>query len=272
MSAEDYYYQGEINMKKITSLALAALLAVSLSYAVSAEAVSTDIKNGTPTLDGELDEIYTQSASYKLDNFGFYTWGDGSADNTSNATAYFLWDSDYLYICVTADDKTPSSAKGAGENNWQNDAAELWFLDEDLKFKIHAAADGNFFLGGDADGAVAWDKGIEGAKHSAKMTGSGWTVEVALPMNSLKAGKEFGFALQINDIYSPDYAASGAASGTQAPENTTMKLVADKVEVPAAAEEPAADDASSAATADMGIIASVSALAASALVIFRKKH
>ena len=44
-------------MKKITSLALAALLAVSLSYAVSAEAVSTDIKNGTPVLDGELDEI-----------------------------------------------------------------------------------------------------------------------------------------------------------------------------------------------------------------------
>ena len=64
-------------MKKITSLALAALLAVSLSYAVSAEAVSTDIKNGTPVLDGELDEIYTQSASYKLDNFGFYAWGDG---------------------------------------------------------------------------------------------------------------------------------------------------------------------------------------------------
>ena len=157
-------------MKKITSLALAALLAVSLSYAVSAEAVSTDIKNGTPVLDGELDEIYTQSASYKLDNFGFYTWGDGSADNTSDATAYFLWDSDYVYICVVADDKTPSSAKDAGDNNWQNDAAELWFYDDDMTFKIHAAGDGNFFLGGDKDGAVAWDKGFEASKHSAKMT------------------------------------------------------------------------------------------------------
>ena len=262
-------------MKKITSLALAALLAVSLSYAVSAEAVSTDIKNGTPVLDGELDEIYTQSASYKLDNFGFYTWGDGSGDNTTNATAYFLWDSDYLYICVTADDKTPSSAADAPEINWQNDAAELWFVDDDMTFKIHAAGDGNFFLGGDKDGAVAWDKGFEDSKHSAKMTDKGWTVEVALPMNKLKAGKEFGFALQINDIYSPDYAAAGAASGTQTPENTTMKLVADKVEVPAAAEKPAADDASSAssvATADMGIVASAVALAASALVIFRKKH
>ena len=259
-------------MKKITSLALAALLAASLSYAVSAEAVSTDIKNGTPTLDGELDEIYTQSASYKLDNFGFYTWGDGDADNTSDATAYFLWDSDYVYICVVADDKTPSSAADAPENNWQNDAAEMWFVDDDMKFKIHAAADGNFFLGGDADGAVAWEKGIEGAKHSAKMTDNGWTVEVALPMNKLKEGKAFGFALQVNDIYSSDYAAAGAASGTQTPEDTTMKLVADKVEAPAAPAETTTEEAASVATADMGIIASVSALAASALVIFKKKH
>ena len=260
-------------MKKITSLALAALLAVSLSYAVSADAVSTDIKNGTPVLDGELDEIYTQSASYKLDNFGFYAWGDGDADNTSDATAYFLWDSDYVYVCVVADDKTPSSAADAPENNWQNDAAEIWFADDGYTFKIHAAADGNFFLGGDADGAVAWDKGFEAAKHSAKMTDKGWTVEVALPMNRLKEGKEFGFALQVNDIYSSDYAAAGVASGTQTPDQTTMKLVADKVEAPAAETETApADDTASASTADMGVIASVSALAASALVLFRKKH
>ena len=168
-------------MKKITSLALAALLAVSLSYAVSAEAVSTDIKNGTPVLDGELDEIYTQSASYKLDNFGFYAWGDGSADNTSDATAYFLWDSDYLYICVTADDKTPSSAADAPENNWQNDAAEMWFVDDDMTFKIHAAGDGNFFLGGVGQGRRGFKaqreddrQGLDSRGRSPDEQAEGW--------------------------------------------------------------------------------------------------
>lgn len=254
-------------MKKAVVLILAAMLAASLSTAVSAEAVSTDIKNGTPVLDGALDDIYTESASYKLERKGFYCWGSGSADNCGDATAYFLWDSDYLYVCVVADDSTPSSAP---DESWQNDAAEIWFVDEGLTFKVHAAADGKLWLGTDKDGKVAWSKGFEGATSKAVMGKDGWVVEVALPMNALKAGKEFGFALQVNDIYAPDKA-NGAASGTQTPDQTTMKCVADKVVAKVAEPEPETVD-SAAQTSDMGIAASVLALAASALVIFKKKH
>lgn len=254
-------------MKKTISLALAALLAAALSSAVSAEAVSTDIKNGTPVLDAKLDEIYTQSASYKMGTPAFYTWGDGSADNYSDGTAYFLWDNDYLYVCVVTKDSTPGSSADGG---WQNDAAELWFNEEDLTYKVHAAADGKFWLGADADGAVAWKKGFEGAKSAAKRTSDGWVVEVALPMNDLKAGKTFDFGLQINDIYSDDYAAGGVASGNR--NDTTMKLVADKVEAPKT-EDPKKDDgAASADTFDMGAAAAIAAIVSAAGYAIAKKH
>ena len=253
-------------MKKVASFILAAMLASTLTATVSAKAVSTDIKNGTPVLDGKLDDIYKESASFTLENKGFYMWGNGVKDQCGDATAYFLWDSKYLYICVVADDSTPSSAADA---QWQNDAAELWFVDEKLTFKVHAAADGKFFLGKDKDGKVAWDKGFDGATSKAVMGDKGWVVEVALPMNDLKAGKEFGFDLQVNDIYAPDKA-NGAASGGQNPADTTMKCVADKVV--AKVEKPAAKPDTAAKTADMGIIASIAAMAASAAVVLKKKH
>ena len=255
-------------MKKTISLALAALLVAALSSAVSAEAVSTDIKNGTPVLDGQLDEIYTQSASYKLDNFAFYSWGDGDEDNHSDATTYFLWDDNYLYVCTVAQDSTPGSNADAG---WQNDAAEMWFNDEDLVFKIHAAADGTFFLGGDRDGAVAWKKGFEASQSKATRTKDGWVVECAFPMNDLKAGKEFGFSLQVNDIYSDDYAAAGVASGSQGGEGATMKLVADKVEAPKT-DVKTDDGAASADTFDMGAAAAIAAIVSAAGYAIAKKQ
>ena len=65
-------------MKKALSLVLAIVLVMALSVAASATTFSsTQIKNGTPVVDGVLDEIYTQSASASLDTMGFYCWGDG---------------------------------------------------------------------------------------------------------------------------------------------------------------------------------------------------
>lgn len=270
-------------MKKALSLILAILTVMALSVAASATTFSsTQIKNGTPVVDGVLDDIYTQSASASLDTMGFYCWGDGSADNCGAATAYFLWDSDYLYICVIAEDDTLAS--GGPDCGWQNDAAELWFVDEDLKFKVHAASDNNFFLGGDADGDVPWDKGFDASKHAAVLGDDGWVVEVALPMNDLSAGKSFGFDLQINDIYSADYSASGAASGSQKPEDYTLECVAEKVvlpepetEAPAETEAEVVDVADEIAllapkTFDATIIAAVAAIVSAAGYAVSKKH
>lgn len=162
----------------------------------------------------------------------------------------------------------------------------MWFIDEDLKCKIHAAADGNFFLGGDGDGAVAWEKGFDASKHAAVQNDDSWVIEVALPMNDLAAGKSFGFDLQVNDIYSSDFAAAGAASGSQKPEEYTLECVADKVvmpepetEAPAAETEAEVVEAAAAETTvaapqtfDAAIIAAVAAIVSAAGYAVSKKH
>lgn len=64
-------------MKKALSLVLAIVLVMALSVAASATVVNGKILNGTPVVDGALDEIYLQSASYTLDKDWVYAWGDG---------------------------------------------------------------------------------------------------------------------------------------------------------------------------------------------------
>ena len=84
-------------MKKLASLLMAGLLAVAMIAPAAAD--STKVLNGTPVVDGELDEIYLQSAEQTLGNPAFYKWGfEGEADLA--AKAYFLWDADYLYVAV----------------------------------------------------------------------------------------------------------------------------------------------------------------------------
>ncbi len=266
-------------MKKLFALLLVAILAVLMLIPVSAAPVSTDILKGTPLVDGTLDDIYMQSASYELDNLGFYIWGDGAMAADAAATAYFLWDTSYLYLAVVVTDSTIFSPEVG--DVWQNDAAEVWFLDEEMKFKIHSAADGTFFLGADADGATPFV--FENTIHAVKIDGNRYIVEMALPMNNLAAGKTFGFSLQVNDIFSTDASAAGTASGLQSAEFvftcTAAEVVLPVVETEApVTEAPAAEEAApvvvtaAAQTADVtGIVILVSVVALAGAVISRRK-
>jgi len=166
---------------------------------------------GTPKLDGVLDSIYLRSNVNTIKNdLVNYAWGGAAVQDFSDAASYFLWDENYLYVCTVNTDSTRVNL--TGEKDWKNDAAEMWFIDEDLRYKIHAAADGNFFLGGDGDGETAFD--FADAKSAAAYTEDGWCVEVALPLNNLKIGREFSYSLQVNNVINDD-ASAGSASGSQ---------------------------------------------------------
>jgi hypothetical protein len=270
-------------MKKALSLIFAVVLAMTMSLTAFATVENGKILNGTPVVDGVLDDIYTQSAHFVCDMVAVYPWGNGDLANESPANAYFLWDADYLYICIVGVDNTPFSDP---EKSWMNDAAEMWFSDEGLKFKVHAAADGTFFLGTDGDAKVAWTAGFDASKSVAVQTDEGWVVEVALPMNNLAAGKTFDFTLQVNNVYDSEKA-NGIAVGSQDPTNT-FECVADQVTLPEAeTEAPAETEAvveeaveetvvapveTAPQTFDAGIIAAVCAVVSAAGYAVAKKH
>ena len=255
-------------MKKLASLLMAGLLAAAMIVPASA-AGANEILKGTPELDGVLDDIYTQSAVYTItEDKVNYAWGDADIQDFSNAASYFLWDDNYLYICTVNADDTPVAL--TGEKTWMNDAAEMWFIDEGLHHKIHAAADGNFFLGGDKDGQTPYD--FAGAKSVANYTDDGWCIEVALPMNGLAAGKEFSYTLQVNNCLD-DGAAAGSASGSQLADYG-MKCVAEEVVLPEpeTVAEAVEEVVAAPQTFDAGVIAAVAAVVSAAGYALSKKR
>ena len=161
-----------------------------------------------------------------------------------------------------------------GDKGWQNDAAEMWFIDEGLLHKIHAAADGNFFLGSDKDGKTPYD--FSGAKSVATYTDDGWCVEVALPMNDLTVGKEFSYSLQVNNCI--DGIDAGSASGSQKADYA-LKCVAEEVVLPEPETEPevvetavAEDVAVAPQTFDISVAAAIAAVVSMAGYAFSKKR
>ena len=198
-------------IKHIVTIALFALLTCSVQFPVSAAQVSGEVLYGTPVLDGVMDELYTASASFELDNPNFYVWGDCTGTETT-AKGYFLWDENYLYYAVEVQDATPATA--GPEAGWQDDCVEMWFMDEYITYKVHTASSGRHFLGADADGKTPYD--FSASQAFATATDTGYVVEVALPFNKLAADRTFSVALQVCDITSDD-PANGTAHGQQVP-------------------------------------------------------
>ena len=198
-------------MKKFLAILAGVLMSAALMVSASA-AEPNEILKGTPTLDGQVDEIYLQSAKYTIteDHLG-WAWGGALLQPYDGAASYFLWDDDYLYICTVNKDDTPTSL-AFEPKTWQNDAADMWFGDEELRYKIHGAADGTFEVGGDGDGRTPYD--FAGAKIASEFTDDGWCVEVALPINDRVAGREISYGLQVTNILD-ELALEGSTSGKQ---------------------------------------------------------
>jgi len=259
------------NIMKKFAIALVILMLCTLVVPVSADGVP--VLKGTPVVDGVLDDIYLQSAVtiQPHEALNPYIWGGYSDEIYNNGQTYLLWDEDYLYLCTVMEDTTPYSAgEGAG---WQNDCSEHWFVDEDLSYKVHIAADGNFFLGTDADGATPYD--FEESLSAAKWTDdTHFCTEIALPLNDLAAGREFTHRMQYNNIVGADTSV-GYAINTG---DEDYVCVADEVVLPEAETEPetvadvAEETTQAPQTFDAGIIAAVAAIVSAAGYTIAKKR
>ena len=253
-------------MKKIVSLLIAGLMAAAMI--VPAAADSTKVLNGTPVVDGQMDEIYLQSAEQTLGTPAFYKWGyEGEAD--MSAKAYFLWDADYLYVLVDVKDNDVISI-GADvyvENpiNWQAEVAELWFNEGNGKWKTHAEATGLMFFVQGVDGEPTFAS--EDCKYATSLTADGYMVEYAMPVANLKAGGSISTTLQVNDMVTYDaHPGTGYASGSQ-DANIVLNFDAEAVVLPVVEEVIAAPQ-----TFDAGVIAAVAAIVSAAGYALTKKR
>ena len=263
--------------KTVALLATVLLFSLLLTCSVSAENVTTVLK-GTPTIDGQLDEIYLESGKLELDNHGFYAWGDVT-EFDMRATAYFLWDYDYLYCCtvVTDDDVLDVGADNYADplpgDYWMAEAVEVWYDEGEGIWKSHIDAYGRCFYVEDTGRGAMATFSQEDVKYTVTQNTQGYSVEYAMPMAGLEVGHTLGTSLQVDDLVKADKS-QGYASGSQAAD-IVMTLSADeaKVSVPeteapaTVAPETAAPSVdtpapAAPATFDLGVIGFVGAAAA----------
>ncbi len=126
-------------MKKMMSILIAVLWMLLLTCSSTASAYPTEIKYGTPIIDGQLDDMYRKSASTSIDTQGTYTWG-GTSQNDAYVITYYLWDDQYLYVCCKAYD---TDLLDVGEARYQAYPA-TWTAECVEVFLTQEMADGRF--------------------------------------------------------------------------------------------------------------------------------
>ena len=219
---------GDSNVKK-ASIILCAVILLAIA-GLPLHAVGGDVLKGAPAVDGVLDDIYLQSYSYTInptDNF-VYAAGMDAADIKASATTYFLWDDQYIYVCVVVSD-TNVVTVGADVINgqdytWQNDVTELWFNFTGEQMLINHDPYNTRITGSPTV------NGSEGYKAKAAITGSGYVNEFAIPRSN-KAGDTFNLSTQINDMQTVDPMALVCYGEQRSPHE--FKLSAKEVEYPA---------------------------------------
>ena len=228
-------------MKKIL---LAALLIAAFSIVCIA---ADEIMIGTPVVDGMTDSIY--QTSYKLEINGekhtFHTGKGGQPDGSkgASATAYYLYDDNFLYVSIDVKDESVFSRgkawiiKNIAALSWENDAVEARVYYPELRDPVQA---NQYIFQCDAKGIATTNYLSMCEKdHIAATTlnENGYTVEFAIPLSfDKKAGDMIGLSIEIDDLHelvsgadSPMGAHNFNAYGSQHPYKNMVKLGKEKV-------------------------------------------
>lgn len=227
-------------MKKILLTLVFALL-------LTATCVAADeILIGTPEVDGVLDHLYLKSYTLKATGVEntFHTSKNGTPDGSkeNSATAYYLYDSSYLYVCIDVKDNAVYSrgkawiVKNIKALSWENDGVEARVYYPELGDAVQA---NQYIFQCDAKG-IATTNYLDMCEkdHVAATTlnKEGYTVEFAIPLDfDKKAGDEIGLAIEIDDLHenvtganTPVGAYNFNAYGSQHPYKNMVKLGTEK--------------------------------------------
>ncbi len=232
-------------MKKFVTLFLAFALVLSLAITASAN-LDGAIKKGTAVVDGQLDDVYTDSFSLKGLGTGPVAPASQEWWNTASADIYFLYDDSYLYICALVSDDdvlSKGEAFATGENPYENDNIELRLSLDGSNDTIKVAVDAyGYACYGLAEHYEKIDYST--IKYAATHTNTSYSVEVAIPctkgnLDMIKTGK-LGFKYQLNDINADGKHVCHATSffGEKAKAPVFIALSDEVAKAPAAPQAP----------------------------------
>ena len=180
-------------MKKLFTFLLSACMCT-LLMAERPTGVIQKALDGTPTIDGQIDDLWENVTKFNLDK-KFRTEEPTFGDE---GTTYWkmLWDEAGLYILVVANDDAwfPFWALGGGANGWEYDKVELYF---DTNYILadgvggQGGATGNRQIAPDSNAThiagEAQTTTVQGGDviWALNVTDPTWTVEYFIPWESI---------------------------------------------------------------------------------------
>lgn len=166
-----------------------------------------------PVIDGEVDEIYPTEGDGVFPMLNGRSGYEAGVDSLNLwATAYTMWDEDYLYVIAVVVDDIPVLDAPDGGSAWQDDSIELYidglnekcescYDDNDTQYRFRPGVpEGEpamlFAANNQTEEGIDWTTGVDEA-------GGGYRVELALPWtkNSVPAQTNgvIGFDVHVND-------------------------------------------------------------------------
>lgn len=190
-----------MRLKKFLSIFLMiTLLASAFAMNINAaEKLTAEVKKGTPTIDGVVDDIWSYANEIEIGRIK--ESGDSPNDGTgATGTFKLLWDDSNLYVIVFVNDTTRNNN---GEATYTKDSIEI-FLDP-LNTVTDTYDDDDFRFCISADDIFNCENKDCDVKYKAVDGSASYIIEMAIPITSVvsefkfASGTTFGWDIQLND-------------------------------------------------------------------------
>ena len=166
--------------------------------------------NTAPTIDGNIDEMWSGITSQNIENIINDATVDGDEDFSGNFKV--TWDAEYVYFLVTVvDDILVKDVDGLDPKYFNYDGIEFYINGNNAFTNLYDGDDAQFSYNWEGDvHALAGNKTTDGILSGQKNTDNGYVMEVALPWSTFdvtaQENKFIGMDVMLfdNDILGSD--------------------------------------------------------------------
>ena len=158
------------------------------------ERPTIEIKKGTPTIDGEIDDVWNDAEDISLDIIV------QTSDDTCKTK--LLWDETNLYVLF---DVTDAKLNDDSEDAWQQDSIEVFIDENNARSGGYDEDDKQYRVSYNDFHSFNGEKCLEeNMKASVVLTDNGYMVEAAFAWTDItpEVGTQIGLELQVNDATS----------------------------------------------------------------------
>jgi len=162
------------------------------------ESKSVETRKGTPTIDGNIDDIWGSANVISTDI-------SLQGTNVAKAKVRTLWDKDYIYVLYEV---TDSKFDKSSKNAYEQDSVEAFIDENNARTSAYDNDDAQYRVNYDNEQSGGGSRITDKFKSATKVTDNGYIVEMAIPLhNEAVANQIIGFDAQVND------AAGGVRNG-----------------------------------------------------------